>query len=101
VQEERIGLESSERTSNSSGHVFISPRELSSLIGVNPTTLATWRRRGVGPTWYRIEGHLIRYHRTEVLAWIRAQRTGDTLSGRNHSLERPTGVHAAERSGRK
>jgi hypothetical protein len=52
---------------------FLSPRGLASLLLVEQCTLAAWRRRGIGPPWYRILGHLIRYERADVLAWIRGQ----------------------------
>lgn len=52
---------------------FISGRELSRLLAVEQNTLAVWRRRGIGPPWYCIHGHLIRYNRSEVLAWICSQ----------------------------
>jgi predicted DNA-binding transcriptional regulator AlpA len=62
---------------------FISTRDLGRLLGVEPSTLAAWRRRGSGPTWYQIEGHLIRYDKAEVLTWIGSQANSKSaeLSG--------------------
>lgn len=60
-------------TSADADQAFLSPRDVARLIGVEPSTLAAWRRRGVGPPWYRIEGHLVRYDRTRVIAWVERQ----------------------------
>jgi hypothetical protein len=59
-----------------SGDAFIPTRGVSRLIGVEESTLAKWRRHGIGPPWYSLHGHLIRYDRTEVLTWVRSQGGG-------------------------
>ena len=68
---------------------FISTRELSDLLGVEQGTLAAWRRRGIGPAWYQIEGHLIRYDGVEVVAWMRCQRAGRSPDAPQRSAQAP------------
>jgi len=42
------------------------------ILGVEPDTLAAWRRKGYGPRWYRI-GKKIRYSESDLRAWMGAQ----------------------------
>jgi excisionase family DNA binding protein len=46
--------------------------EVSQLLDVPVATLYRWRRRGEGPTGYRIGRH-VRYRRAAVEAWIETQ----------------------------
>jgi hypothetical protein len=80
VQNEPVNSNSSQIEGTGNAQCFLSPRELSAIIGVEQATLAAWRRRAAGPTWYRIQGHLIRYDSSEVLTWIRNQRGGISVS---------------------
>lgn len=48
---------------------FLSSSEVASLIGVTVGTLANWRTSNRGPRWRRI-GSMVRYERSDVLAWI-------------------------------
>ena len=39
------------------------------ILGVEVDTLASWRRKGIGPRWYRvIRG--VRYRQSDVEAWL-------------------------------
>jgi predicted site-specific integrase-resolvase len=42
------------------------------LPGVEVATLAAWRRRGYGPSWYRI-GKKIKYSEADIRTWMSAQ----------------------------
>lgn len=42
------------------------------VLGVSPSTLNTWRSRGMGPKSHRIAGR-IRYFKTDLQAWLDAQ----------------------------
>lgn len=53
--------------------ILLSTRQVAALIGVESSTLAVWRRRGIGPPWYRLQGHLVRYDRVALLVWLRSQ----------------------------
>ena len=57
---------------------FCGQAQVARTLGIGEATLASWRRRGVGPRWYRI-GRLIKYARTDLLEWIEAQAHGDGL----------------------
>jgi hypothetical protein len=76
-EKELIGPES--KGAALADQAFLSPRELARVIGVERSTLAAWRRRGVGPPWYRIQGHLVRYGQNRVIAWIEMQSKGEQL----------------------
>jgi hypothetical protein len=52
--------------------IGLSPKEVSSLIGVRHETLQVWRAKGIGPTFYKIR-NLIYYKPEDVTAWIEAQ----------------------------
>jgi predicted DNA-binding transcriptional regulator AlpA len=78
---------------------FISTRELSDLLGVEQGTLATWRRRGIGPAWYQMEGHLVRYDTVEVLTWIRSQKSVQTPEAPQNITHTPQ--HHDGKEGRK
>ena len=48
---------------------------VAALLGVQPDTLERWRRSDrVGPPWYAIGNHLVRYRRDDVDAWLAAMR---------------------------
>jgi hypothetical protein len=87
VQEEIFDSESSDHHTYTSERCFISPRLLSGVIGVGQATLAAWRRRGIGPRWYQIQGHLIRYDRAEVFAWVLSQKNGPTPASHESNVE--------------
>ena len=46
--------------------------DLSEMLGVPVATLYGWRHRGEGPKGYRIGRH-VRYRRSAVEEWLRAQ----------------------------
>jgi excisionase family DNA binding protein len=46
--------------------------EASDYLGVSQATLRAWKRQGRGPTYFRA-GKLLRYRRSDLEAWIRAQ----------------------------
>jgi predicted DNA-binding transcriptional regulator AlpA len=75
VKENSVSPNFSQQSSDGAEQRFLAPREVASLLGIEQATLACWRRRGGGPTWYRVQGHLIRYEVGEVLAWMSQQRS--------------------------
>lgn len=46
--------------------------EVADLLRVPPATLRYWRHLGSGPRSFRVGRH-VRYYRTDVEAWLRAQ----------------------------
>ncbi|AJK69023.1 helix-turn-helix transcriptional regulator [Corynebacterium marinum] len=47
-------------------------RELATLLGVAPATVAKWRRTpdGGGPKWIKLNSKLVRYRIEDVEAWL-------------------------------
>jgi predicted DNA-binding transcriptional regulator AlpA len=52
---------------------LLSPDQLAAELDVSPRTLPGWRLRGLGPPYVKV-GALVRYRRSDVDAWLRAQR---------------------------
>lgn len=52
---------------------YLTPRQLSELVGVTKEVLHQWRVRSQGPPWYRVGG-AIRYRAADVDAWIASGR---------------------------
>jgi hypothetical protein len=48
-------------------------RFAAAFLGTATETLRTWRRRGIGPPWRKINGKLIRYSLAELIAWVNSQ----------------------------
>lgn len=51
---------------------FISPSAAAEIMGLTEKALAGLRYRGTGPRFYKPTAKVIRYRRSEVLAWIEA-----------------------------
>jgi len=51
---------------------MIAPGLVARLLGVEVETLATWRRKGYGPRWYRIGGK-IGYTELDLRVWVNSQ----------------------------
>ncbi len=52
----------------------MSEREAAKYFGVSDEALRVWRRRGMGPKFYRIGGKLVRYRLADLLDWQETQR---------------------------
>ena len=61
--------------SNNGTHSFLTPKEVSSRLGVTVQTLLLWRSRGEGPPWIR-DGKLVLYPLDGFLQWY-ALRVAD------------------------
>ncbi len=46
--------------------------QVAHVLRVSATTLAAYRRRGIGPPWVRVGGKVL-YSEDELRAWIREQ----------------------------
>lgn len=51
--------------------------EAADMMGISRRTLPVWRVQGKGPQFIKI-GKLVRYERTELDAWIRANTHSNT-----------------------
>jgi excisionase family DNA binding protein len=57
---------------------YLTPEEAAALLGVPERTLANWRTRahkGGGPPWF-VFGHIVRYARADLVAWMQKHRRG-------------------------
>ena len=55
----------------------ISESEAAKRLNVRPVTMRDWRRKGMGPPFYRC-GRLVRYLPSEVAEWLANRRYGST-----------------------
>lgn len=53
---------------------LLTPGDVSDYISIPEETLAQWRYRRIGPAWLKVGRH-VRYQRTDLDAWLAAQRT--------------------------
>jgi predicted site-specific integrase-resolvase len=51
---------------------LLAPARVARALGIEVETLATWRRKGYGPRWYRI-GKKIKYSEADIRTWMSAQ----------------------------
>ncbi len=52
---------------------FLKSPQVAAILGVSGATLASWRNRGVGPTYVRF-GRAVRYAPVDVHAWALTRR---------------------------
>lgn len=52
------------------GSEFLTPRQVTELLGMSDSGLLLWRRKGFGPPFLRITRQTIRYPKTEFQAWL-------------------------------
>ena len=48
---------------------YLTPRDVTQVLGMSPKTLATWRREGHGPPYQRFR-RFIRYPRQALEQWL-------------------------------
>lgn len=53
---------------------FLTTREAAAWLKVTPWLMNDWRRRGVGPTYFRLGDRLIRYRKVDLAAWLQGRR---------------------------
>lgn len=49
---------------------LLTTREAAQLLGLQPRTLREWRRRGKGPSYYRVSARAVRYSRTALKRFL-------------------------------
>ena len=52
---------------------WMTPREAAEYLGCTYGTLKSWRARGEGPKYHKVNGRLVRYHVTELDAFVRGE----------------------------
>jgi len=58
---------------------YLNEEECAVLIGIAPATLMTWRSRSKGPPYIKAGG-AVRYSRTSVHAWMKANEVNPSPS---------------------
>ena len=53
--------------------MFLSPEEVSTILGLKLGTLEQWRSQKKGPDYFKIGG-CVRYHASEIEDWIESRR---------------------------
>lgn len=52
---------------------LLTPPDLAAELGLPLQTLATWRARGLGPTYLKVGRH-VRYRRGDITEWLDLQK---------------------------
>jgi excisionase family DNA binding protein len=54
---------------------FFDERRLCEILGISSVTATKWRAKAKGPPFIKV-GRLVRYRRSDVDAWLRANTVG-------------------------
>lgn len=52
---------------------YLDTEGASSFLNIPADTLISWRSRGKGPPFLKVEGSLVRYERPALIAWMTSQ----------------------------
>lgn len=52
---------------------LLTPKEAAEYLKVSEKTLEGWRRADVGPKFYRLGSHRVRYFKSDIESWLRAE----------------------------
>ncbi|MHA1574397.1 MAG: helix-turn-helix transcriptional regulator [Alphaproteobacteria bacterium] len=66
---------------------LLRPQKVADILDLTLEGLADWRKRGVGPAWFKLSGGRsgrVRYEEKDLLAWIEAQRSATGWSPDEH-----------------
>ena len=58
---------------------YLDERTLCALLGISSVTATKWRAKAKGPPFIKV-GRLVRYRRSDVDAWLRANTIGALAS---------------------
>lgn len=53
---------------------LLRPSQAAKILDVHQETLKNWRAKGIGPHYFHLNDHTVRYDRDELQAWIKAAR---------------------------
>jgi hypothetical protein len=59
---------------------FLETSEAATLLRIKPTTLVSWRWRGIGPSYIKC-GHRVLYDRADLLQWANSNRVATQDTG--------------------
>jgi len=57
--------------------VILSEAEAARMLGFATLTLTNYRLRGVGPPYFQVSGHVVRYSKRRLLDWLEARTVED------------------------
>ena len=66
---------------------YYSPKELADILGISMSTLAGYRRKGIGPKYIAFGYHTYRYARAEILKYLEEKTRTSTSATRNYDLQ--------------
>jgi len=49
---------------------LLTTKEAAALIKVAPATLVDWRHDRKGPKYFKLNGRMVRYRLSDILAWL-------------------------------
>lgn len=58
---------------------YLDEKRLCALLGISSVTATKWRAKAKGPPFIKV-GRLVRYRRSDVEAWLRANTVGALAS---------------------
>jgi predicted DNA-binding transcriptional regulator AlpA len=47
--------------------------QVAAMLGISHRTLQGWRTRRVGPKYQKISYRVVRYHKADVVSWVKAR----------------------------
>lgn len=53
---------------------YLTVKEVSEITNIKVTTLSSWRNRGAGPPFIKVEGALVRYPVDQFEEWLKAHK---------------------------
>jgi predicted DNA-binding transcriptional regulator AlpA len=72
---------------------FLKPEKVVQLTGVCEQTLESWRKKRIGPPWFRLGPRMVRHRRSELVAWLRSRSARPEVP-KSKSSERPAAEKA-------
>jgi excisionase family DNA binding protein len=69
---------------------LLSTKEAARLLAIHHNTLCKWRIRGVGPRFVKA-GHVIRYRRSDIEAWLQSRTYENTTEYTGRAKEQQPG----------
>ena len=66
---------------------LLTPKQTSEALNLSVKSLATWRCKGLGPTFVKVGGRVL-YPKSHLLTWLASQEANSTGQARINSLRR-------------
>ena len=83
-----------ERTSRDSNEIYLTTMQAAKILQVSPKTLESWRRTQLQGPPYCKEGHLVRYRKSDLDAYMRKIRVIPTeIKAFLDTIKSPKTIH--------